>query len=101
MYILEEKLFMYMIIYFIFVNLTAFIMFYFDKKKAINLGYRTSEFSLILIHIAGGTIGAIWSMILYRHKTKKISFLIKMFIGLLFQIVIFVLIYKLYIMVIK
>jgi uncharacterized membrane protein YsdA (DUF1294 family) len=60
----------------------------FDKIQALknskNIS-RVPEFRLLVIEAIGGTIGAITSMILFRHKIKKLSFMIKFIAILLAQ----------------
>lgn len=41
-----------------------------DKKKAKNRSYRIPEKILFLIAIIGGSLGSIFGMYHYRHKTK-------------------------------
>ena len=67
-------------------NLFAFLLFWFDKKQAIGNKNRISEFRLLWITFMGGTIGALMSMILFRHKTSKMSFLIKFVAVVIVQI---------------
>ena len=61
-------------IYFITINLFAFIIMFIDKQKAIKKQWRISENSLILIAILGGSIGEYISMHIFRHKTHHIKF---------------------------
>ncbi|MBK1812968.1 DUF1294 domain-containing protein [Clostridium sp. YIM B02505] len=56
--------------YFLFINLIGFFVMYMDKKRAIKGKWRISEKNLFLVAIAGGSLGAIISMNLFRHKTK-------------------------------
>ncbi|MET3731301.1 DUF1294 domain-containing protein [Moheibacter stercoris] len=71
---------------FIILNLITFIAFAWDKHKAKNNQRRISESTLLLLTLFGGTIGAILAMILFRHKTAKTSFLLKVAAIILFQI---------------
>ena len=65
-------------IYFIAINLFAFVMFSFDKYRATKKGAsRISERELHTLSALGGFLGATLSMTLFRHKIKKVSFLIK------------------------
>ena len=61
-------------IYLLIVNLTAFFLYGIDKKRAIKQKWRTSEKTLILIAVIGGSVGAICGMQVFRHKTKHIKF---------------------------
>jgi uncharacterized membrane protein YsdA (DUF1294 family) len=68
------------------INFFAFLLFWYDKKQAIGNKNRISEFRLLFITFMGGTIGAILAMTLFRHKTSKMSFLIKFFAIVVFQL---------------
>ncbi|MBU1659221.1 DUF1294 domain-containing protein [bacterium] len=65
------------LIYFIFINVSSFILYTFDKFKARVGGARISENLLHLFSALGGFLGSTLSMWIFRHKTKKVSFLIK------------------------
>ena len=64
-----------MIYYFILINIIAFIIFGIDKKRSIKK-YRISELNLIIISLIGGCFGSLFGMFYFRHKNKKIKFLI-------------------------
>lgn len=76
----------YILIYFILINLLAFIMFWFDKRAAQNSQWRISEKALIIVSMLGGTVGSLVSMNVFRHKTKKIKFILGIPIILVLQI---------------
>ena len=63
--------------YFIFINITAFIIYSFDKFRSVKGYSRISEKELHTFSILGGFLGASLSMALFRHKISKTSFLIK------------------------
>ena len=67
----------YILIYFIFVNIVAFVVYSFDKFRSRIGASRISEKNLHLLSILGGFLGASLSMALFRHKTNKTSFLLK------------------------
>lgn len=58
-----------------------------DKRQAIKNNYRISENILLSTVIIGGTIGALSSMIINRHKIKKLSFIIKYLIANILSVV--------------
>lgn len=60
------------------INLITFLIFGYDKKLAAKNKGRISEKSLLILSLLGGTIGAFLAIQLFRHKTKKKSFLMKM-----------------------
>lgn len=65
---------MYVILFFLIINLIGFFAMYIDKKRAINKQWRISESTLILISIVGGSLGTILGMKLFRHKTRHLKF---------------------------
>lgn len=67
--------------YFLGMNSLTYIIYAYDKKQAIRGNYRVSEQFLLLLVVVGGMFGAILSMIVYRHKIKKMTFLIKYIIA--------------------
>ncbi len=68
-------------------NLTAFIAFAYDKSVAGRRWARVPESVLLGIALIGGSPGALISMRLVHHKTAKRSFLLKMAIVLVLQVV--------------
>ena len=62
------------IIYFIGINILTFLVFGIDKWKARRGKWRIPEATLIGMSIAGGSIGALLGMSLFRHKTHKQKF---------------------------
>ncbi len=65
------------LLYFILINLAAFVLFTFDKYKSRVNASRTPEKRLHTLSLLGGVLGASLSMILFRHKIKKSSFMLK------------------------
>jgi len=87
----------YIQIYLLIINLFTFGLYLYDKINAIinkKTIQRVSEKQLLLFALLGGSIAALFSMILFRHKIKKISFLIKFFIVVVVDIFILYLIYR-------
>ncbi len=64
------------IIYFIVINLIGFLIMFIDKQKAKKGAWRIPEKTLFIITALGGGIGTIAGMYTFRHKTKKIQFVI-------------------------
>ena len=64
------------IIYFIIVNLLGFLVMFIDKQKAKKGSWRIPEKTLFIITALGGGIGTITGMYFFRHKTKKIAFVV-------------------------
>ena len=66
--------------YFPLINLVAFSTIGIDKRLAIQQKRRVSELNLLFTSVIGGTIGSGLAMLIFRHKTSKMSFLWKFFI---------------------
>ncbi|MFH1286242.1 MAG: DUF1294 domain-containing protein [Candidatus Magasanikbacteria bacterium] len=63
-----------LIFYLLIINVVTFLYFGFDKMKS-RLGHRRiPEKTLFLLAILGGSVGALFAMNTFRHKTKKVSF---------------------------
>lgn len=73
--------------YFLAVNSIAFILIDYDKHLAKKRRYRIPEHTLLLFVLVGGTIASGMSMLLFRHKTSKRSYLIRFFTIVFFQLV--------------
>ena len=64
-------------IYFlVLVNIISFILMGYDKYSAIKKQSRISETALLTISLLGGSIGTLFGMIIFHHKTKKLKFII-------------------------
>ena len=59
-----------LIIYLIGINVVTFFIYGIDKWKARRGKWRIPEDTLIWLAIAGGSIGALQGMYLFRHKTQ-------------------------------
>jgi uncharacterized membrane protein YsdA (DUF1294 family) len=69
------------------INLFTLVLFGLDKKRAIKHQRRISENMLLISAFLGGTGGAILGIFIFRHKISKISFLLKLGLVFLVQIV--------------
>lgn len=72
--------------YLIIINITSFLFYGIDKRKAIFNKQRISERMLFLLSLFGGPIGSILGMFYFHHKTKKIKFYFLNFITLIIWI---------------
>jgi uncharacterized membrane protein YsdA (DUF1294 family) len=72
--------------FFIIMNCLTFLVTAYDKKLAIKNKRRISEKTFLSFVIFGGTIGAAFAMLIFRHKTSKKVYLIKFMGIVLFQI---------------
>lgn len=68
------------------VNIVTFILFGADKLKAIRGSWRISEKALLIWCAAFGAAGGLLGMFCFRHKTKKLKFLITVPTMLVIQI---------------
>lgn len=67
------KWFMY---YLLIVNLVTWILYGVDKRKAIKGAWRIPEKTLILSAVIGGSVGALAGMMMFRHKIRKVKFIV-------------------------
>ena len=63
-------------LYFLFISLVAMIVTYADKKKAKKGKWRVPEATLLIISALGGSVFMLISMLIIRHKTKKLKFML-------------------------
>ena len=77
-----------MIWYLIGINILAFLVYGLDKYLAVKNKYRISEYSLFILSVFGGAIGAILGMKVFHHKTRKLSFWIINIILLIIWVII-------------
>jgi len=62
------------------ISAVTFMAFRSDKQRACDGGRRIPERDLLLMAAAGGTIGAWLGMRVFRHKTRKESFSMALFL---------------------
>ena len=82
------KVLQYILIYLAVLNVTGFIMMGIDKWKSKRHEFRIPEAALFLVAAFGGSIGSLLGMLIFRHKTKHMSFIIGMPAILVVQILI-------------
>lgn len=83
-----------LLLYFLILNFTVFIIAGFDKYSATKNKRRIPENILFSMALLGGSIGLLLAMLLLSHKTSKFSFIAK-FCGILFvQIIIIFAVFK-------
>ncbi|UTC65830.1 DUF1294 domain-containing protein [Treponema sp. OMZ 788] len=68
----KEHIFVFQILGFI--NILTFFLFGFDKWTAIKKRSRIKIMTLLGFSFIGGSVGGLFAMLLFRHKTKKIYF---------------------------
>ena len=64
------------LLYIVIINLIGFLMMWSDKKRAKWGKWRIPEQTLFIVTALGGGIGTIAGMYTFRHKTKKLKFII-------------------------
>lgn len=82
-----------LLFYLIIVNLTALVLYGYDKYCARTHRWRISEKALLTSAIIGGSAGAYVGMMAFRHKTRHKMFQISIPLLLIMQTIIFLLIY--------
>jgi len=80
------------ILYFVFVNLLGFALMGIDKHKAVKRLWRIPEAVLFIVAIIGGSIGCIFGMQIFRHKTRYWNFVYGIPAILILQIILILLI---------
>lgn len=63
-----------LLIYVLLINVVAFAMYGIDKRRANKNKWRISEKTLLIVTAMGGSVGALFGMKKFRHKTKKWKF---------------------------
>ncbi|SEP65931.1 Uncharacterized membrane protein YsdA, DUF1294 family [Lachnospiraceae bacterium RM5] len=76
-----------LVIYFIIINLITFFIYGIDKYKAKKELWRIPEKVLISFAFFGGSIGALFGMKIWHHKTKKMKFIILVPLSLIIYVV--------------
>ena len=51
------------------VNILTFLVYGIDKSKAKRKAWRISECTLLMLAVIGGSVGALFAMRLFHHKT--------------------------------
>ena len=80
---------MYLFIYLIAINIITFLSFVIDKKRSQKNKWRIPESRLLFLALIGGSLGGLTAMILARHKTKKLKFIVGIPLLLLVNIYVF------------
>ena len=73
------------------INALTFVVYALDKHRARKGYWRTSENTLLLFALIGGSPAALLARKLFRHKTAKRSFILRFRLIMVFQFIIIVL----------
>lgn len=80
---------MYLVYYYLFINVLSFFLYSLDKHLAIKRKRRISEKTLLLSTIFGGFVGTIVGMYLCHHKTKKWYFKLNIVLSIVIHFLLF------------
>lgn len=88
---------LYLLLYYVVVNLLLFGMMGIDKSRAKKNAWRIPEAYLFMVSLLGGALGGFLGMFAFHHKKKKIYFYFIYFISLnLHFIILYLLLGKLF-----
>lgn len=65
-----------LIIYLMIISLIAVVVTIYDKVQAVRGKWRVKEKTLLLISALGGSVSMLVTMLIIRHKTKHIKFML-------------------------
>ena len=75
-------------------SLLGFALMGVDKQRAKNHAWRISERTLLLIAFIGGGIGSLAGMLLFRHKTKHVKFIVLVPLAIILNIAVAILLIR-------
>lgn len=76
-----------LLVYLILINIVSVVLTVADKISAKKRGFRISEATLILCGAFGGAISELVTMLIIRHKTRHVKFMLGLPLIILAQIV--------------
>ena len=82
----------FIILYFIIISLIAVIVTITDKYKAIHHKWRISESALLIISALGGGVAMYATMLIIRHKTQKLKFMLGIPLIIIIELIIVLLV---------
>lgn len=83
-----------LIAHLVWINVTLFAAYAYDKKASRKGAWRIRENSLHAMALLGGTIGGFAASRIFRHKTKKTSFRVGFWLVTLLQVMLLIMLYK-------
>ena len=85
---MKSPLLTYLVIYWCVISLVSIFVTISDKVKAKRKAWRVPEATLLLLSALGGSVAMYLTMLLIRHKTKHIKFMLGIPLILVCQIII-------------
>ncbi len=82
-----------MLVYLIIINALGLTLMLDDKKRAICHSWRIPEALLLLVALAGGSVGVILGMLLAWHKVRKPAFTLGLPLIVILQILLYLTFY--------
>ena len=74
--------------YLVLINIFTFILFGVDKRNAVKRRPRIRNFTLFLFSALGGSVGGLFGMFIFRHKTTKLYYLFGIPLILILQFIV-------------
>ena len=71
----------------ILLNAAGLVLMFIDKQKARRKAWRIPESTLLTVAALGGSIGSLFGMYLFRHKTRHLKFTLGIPVILILQII--------------
>lgn len=76
------------------INIIAFVLVGFDKKKSLNRAERFPEVLFFILSVFFASLGVLLGMFVFRHKTRKLYFLVGISALLIQQILLILLAFQ-------
>ena len=83
----------YVYTYFLIINAIGFVIMLIDKQKAKKKKWRIPERVLMCIAASFGSVGVLLGMLVFRHKTRHLRFIIGVPVLLVLQLIGFLMVY--------
>lgn len=85
-----------LLIYLAVISLIAVTLTVSDKRRAVRHRYRISEFTLLFFSALGGSVAMLLTMLLIRHKTQHVKFMVGIPVIIILQLAIVFVIWKVF-----
>lgn len=77
-------------VYILIISITAVILTVYDKIAAKKRHFRISEATLMLCGVAGGAVAELITMLIIRHKTRHVKFMLGLPLIILAQVLLYI-----------